>query len=587
MIRNDFIVWIIYNIHTMNQNVINEAIKNNILKKSGFAFSNLSQIWTQFWIFVVPFASLFLYIYSPKGFNENLGLSLLLSLLLFSFVGTFVNFYSSVSSMAPGSGFNYQKLLYIFGGLIGFAVIPFGILTSLNVFKHSKPENYIDTIINYGTIMSLLAFAGLIYVFKKDPSNLSLNAKLLFEQRSKYAFLFGFYILSVVSLYAFNPQDIMNKYGGITIFFSLFIGIILFSMVTMYNYYFNNLSSVSLDKIPGWTFFLKSLYVLFSVGISGGLIYFLLKQMGVLDQGLEQPKEAGQWVKIIVNTLVLIGMLSIIYKLINIGGYLERSPLFNLIVNVVLYIPCILLSLFHTTAKNVQKTEPSEVGLLVLSLGLLASYFGLNYFYPKAKKMYNKWKLGGNQIVGNDALPLNKMSNIAGYEELNGNFGSNGRFNYTYGISFWFYLDSVPPNTNSSYNKIANILTYGDKPSVKYDSQNNSLHFYMTSKQPGKYSVAKSMVEETEDIQLIHKENDVMLQKWNNVIINYNGGTLDVFYNGKLVKSVHQIVPYMKYDMLTIGSENGIYGGIKNIMYYKEPIDSLTIQKIYSMQIRY
>lgn len=507
-----------------------------------------------------------LYLFFPKGFNEQLGISLLLTLLLFSFVGTFVNFYSSVSSFSPGT--NYQKIFYILGGILGLTVIPFGILTSLNVFKYSKPENYMDTIISYGATTLLLVFSGLIYFFTKNaPLNLPLNLKLLYEQRTKYSFLFLFYILSVASLYAFNPQDIMTKYGGVTMFFSLFIGIVMFSMVIIYNYYFNNLgsSSLSLENMPGWTFFLKSLYALFSVGISGGLIYFLLKQMGVLDQ--EQPKEAGHWVKIIVNTLLLVGMLSIIYKLINIGGYLEKSPLFNLILNVILYIPCILLSLFRTTAKNTQKTDPSELGLLLVTLGLFVGYFGLN-FIPKAKTIYNKWKLGGKQFIGSDALPLNNVSNIAGYQELNG----NDKFNYTYGMSFWFYLDSVPPSTNASYNKMTNILSYGDKPCIKYDAQNNSLYIFY-KKEDGQ-----------EGEILVHKEKDVMLQKWNNVIINYNGGTLDVFYNGELVKSINEIVPYMKYDMLSIGSENGIYGGIKNLMYYKEPLDALTIQNIRTMQ---
>jgi hypothetical protein len=497
--------------------------------------------------------------------NKELGIALLLTVLLFTFIGTFVNFYSSVSSKYS-SDTNYQKLFYILGGIIGMIIISYGILQSLNVFDHKKPENFMSRITSYvviSLIMLLFGFSGYsLFVKKENLTSMSSDMKILYEQKNKYAYLFALYVFSISTLYAFNPYGVMTKYGGPVMFFSLFVGLVMFSMAMVYYYYLNNASSLNIETIPGLSFFLKPLYILFSAAISGGLIYFLLDKIGVLEQ--DEPKDAGGWLKMIVNTLVLVGMLSILYKLMNVGGYLESSPLFRLIVNVVLYIPCLFLGLFSKTAKSTQKSNPSELGFLLLTLGLFMGYFGLQYFYPKGKKMYDKWKLGGKHVT-TEALPLNNASNIAGYQELNG----DDKFEYTYGLSFWFYVDSLPPNTNASYTKMTNILSYGGKPTIKYNSKTNSLFVFMKSK--------------NEDI-LVHEENDVMLQKWNNVIINYNGGTLDVFYNGKLVKSVNNIVPYMNYDMLTVGSENGIYGGIKNLIYYKKPLTSIEIQNINSMQ---
>ena len=82
--------------------------------------------------------------------------------------------------------------------------------------------------------------------------------------------------------------------------------------------------------------------------------------------------------------------------------------------------------------------------------------------------------------------------------------------------------------------------------------------------------------------RIIYINKNILLQKWNNIIINYNGGTLDIFLNGELVKSSIGVVPYYTFDNLTIGEKNGIKGGICNVIYFRRALSSPNIYYLYN-----
>ena len=161
---------------------------------------------------------------------------------------------------------------------------------------------------------------------------------------------------------------------------------------------------------------------------------------------------------------------------------------------------------------------------------------------------------------------------LSTYESLNDTSDPK----YQYAISLWVFIESSPPNMNTQYQKYASILNYGDKPNILYKAETNTLMITMKQK-----STNPLLDFDDNENRIIYTNHNFLLQKWNNIIINYNGGTLDVFLNGELVNSSVEVIPYINLDSLTVGTENGIKGGICNVVYYKKNLTMNNIYKIY------
>jgi hypothetical protein len=86
----------------------------------------------------------------------------------------------------------------------------------------------------------------------------------------------------------------------------------------------------------------KGLYVLAALAISGGLIFGALKLMGVFNQDASDPES---WGHVLFNLILFCAMLSIIYKLANAGGFLDKNPYYRLVLNTLLYIPCLFVTI--------------------------------------------------------------------------------------------------------------------------------------------------------------------------------------------------------------------------------------------------
>jgi len=138
------------------------------------------------------------------------------------------------------------------------------------------------------------------------------------------------------------------------------------------------------------------------------------------------------------------------------------------------------------------------------------------------------------------------------------------RFRYKYGLTGWFYINPQPTNTRAAYTKYTNILKYGNKVIVEYNAKLGNLR--ITG------SVASSKEEIKNENVIIYETTEVLYQKWNNIVVNYDNGFIDVFLNGDLVGSISGVAPYMSFDNIIVGESKGLQGAICNVTYYSKPL---------------
>ena len=593
-----------------------------------------SVLWLIFFGFLILI--LILLITNIKGFNKSFGYQIFITLpfiLLITFLINEILTFKSNPNESFFSNFNisiqpwfmpFMTLITICISLLGF----FMMLYVGGIFSNPPPENSTAMLLNVFIILAFIIISVLYYKnsVRGLDQTLPKITQMAINMRTKYTIIFMIFIVLMGLLFLVNPFNLMTDYSSPVMFFTLFVGILLVIMIYFYQIVLSDPNKFPKTSIL--TIIVKAFYILFALGASFGLIYAALHLMGIFDQDFSDPKS---WSNTIFNFILLCTMLGIIYKLANAGGFLDKNPYYRLILNTLFYIPCLLVilvdkiyQLFGFKKSSTGSTSssatssatsafspptPFEIKMLIVSLCLLTIYF-LWFFILKRVVQNVYFKRGGRQLI-NQPLQTDILSNVISYHSLS----DSDTFDYQYAMSFWFYLDSFAPSTNSSYSKIIPILSYGANPAVKYSSANNTL--YITVKQKIIEDVTE-FIKEKEEInaetidkwnnektninnsiekvksmnfsndvdadghRIIYSHSNVKLQKWNHIVLNYSGGTLDVFYNGELVKSAIGVVPYLNFDMLTVGTENGISGNIANLLYFDHPIDILTMNALYT-----
>ena len=477
---------------------------------------------------------------------------------------------------------------------IKYSIIFFCLILFLSVLYFLNPGGYINLYMGPYLIVSiLLAVFGMLYLLTlmSFPTNsnsaIGLISNFKFTTVLSVILFLLFIIVATIGITTF-PGGFFNSspatQSTVLILTTLvcIVWIISFGITL-----FSNEQGIVGSEISSYNqIFQKVLLLLFGLTFSGLLIYWLVSIIHSLSQ-------TSSIVSFLLNLLIILTVLGLTFKILTSTNFYQDSPLARIIVNSLLYIPCFFvsavdkisylaglikkptsttnLSLGLGLSNNFSSKEDTNTYFIYIGIILLALVAYM--FYPFiAEKVTSQ----GGLLLVNQPVYLTEQNDLASYQTLNqitnidvSNPINPMQFNYNYGISFWVFLDSTNPSTTDQY---VSILNYGNKPNILFSPLENTLIF----------TVNKTDELTDKGTQIMYEEKNVLLQKWNHIFVQYNGGTFDIFINGKLVKSVNSVVPYKTLDTLQIGAKNGIQGGICNITYFKTLATREKIQNLYN-----
>jgi hypothetical protein len=477
---------------------------------------------------------------------------------------------------------NYASFYNVSYERIKTVIMFFCFITILILFYNIDVGNYLHKYLGPSFILILIlaifAFLYVIVLLTLPDNKNGMNATNFlsnFSQFSVYNALMFFVFLIVITILLLTyPGGFFNQSSKLqlTVLFTVFIIVILWSIIITANVFSgsNNQPNANLD------FYKKALLLLFGLVISILLIYWLVNAIPNLSS-------TSSIISFILNILIVVIVMTLVYRTMNVkmpdnSFNAKKNAFFDMIINFIYYIPCLFSNTIDSTLIS-GKQGPSYFSSEKNSFIMLFVVIVLILLYAYGSDIYNKIILQGGELLVNKPVNTNKEYSLGTYEELN----NSENFDYQYALSSWIYINSDAPNTNDSYSKYTTLLNFGGKPNVLYNASTNSLMITMDQKDLKQKTTNKLMEFDEDGNRILYVKHNVLLQKWNNIIINYSGGILDVFLNGELVKSDIGVVPYYTLDSLTIGKDGGVNGGICNVVYFKNALKALNVYILYNM----
>lgn len=481
-------------------------------------------------------------------------------------IGAFVFFKAGSSNYVLAYDLNYERIksMILFFCIITLTITlynmnPGGIIT----------KNFGSSLI-FAILLMVFSFLYMIIILTIGDSKKTSNTSVLKKFStfgivgSSLFFLFLLIITVVIVQYPGGFFSEKNMPIAVSSIIIILLICILAGMLMISNLFpESHNKSMTINNLD---LFKRALLMLFGTLTSIFLVIWLV-------YNLQNLTGQSSIFSFIINILLVLTVLGLIGKILFTkppGGSTGKANAFSdLIKNLLFYIPCLFVDIFDIfTGVYNQGKGKSYWEISVFMIILMIIYFSTPY-------VLNKIRQQGGKVLINQPIYTNAETSFVNFGNWNDNV-----YDYNYGISFWLFLDAFPPSTNRFYNDYITILSYANKPAILYNASKNTLMVKVKYTDLIDKSFSGKDLDDDGNL-IIYRNSDMKLQKWNNIIVNYNGGIMDIFINGELKKSVNGIVPYYKDEPLIVGKNNGYIGGICNLVYHSKTLSANNIYIIY------
>lgn len=490
------------------------------------------------------------------------------------------------------------------------AFIIYGLVYFANNIEITTKTTGIAFIIVILLISAFLTFYRVFQNFNADPSTGTQSSNPLF---TKIMFLIAVFICILIFAYANPLKQTLESLSTFPVTV-ISIAIIILLVMSYNKFYFNKYSlqlaafivlvamGIYYNPFSIFTTHVVPSIIMVAVVVSILILFMAMHQ--TTEDALNNPANGQLTFITVLSYAIMTGLmigggiyahenhmftsdpmfyilltvtLSIIYKAIVGSGYAKNNPYITLLVDIIFYIPCILVNIIDYFSQAVLQTysttSKTMVILMVIEIALLILYLIVPYF----KYKYYKYAYIGDdrhaKLLVNDPLRINSAHELASYKSLNCTDDATLQcsFDYNYGLSIWFNINAISPSAGAAYNEATQIFKYGDKMVVKYNPSINTLTV-----------VAQTLNDAAQNNEkTVYTNENVMLQKWNHLVINYSSGQVDIFLNGELDGAAIKMLPFIQNDTLIIGTEDGISGKITGLIYFKQPMTAMAIKYMY------